>query len=70
MLSKQASNEITDLNGGKCRQELQREYERTTATPHADGKNNCGCNYEQRESDWAKTESKNQTGRSSNNRND
>ena len=55
MCSKQAANEITDLDGSKGRQQLQRHNDRVTATPNADGENDCGRQYEQHEGDCVKT---------------
>jgi transposase len=41
LCSDQAANEVTDLNGCKHRQQMQRNNARISATPNADSKNAC-----------------------------
>src|SRR6516165_923479 len=64
MCSKQAAKQITDLNGSKSRQHLQGNNQRTFTSPNANGANDRDRQRKQHESDHAKTQSENQSGRS------
>src|ERR1700751_1556330 len=61
MCGKQAAKQITDLDGSERRQHLDCNSNRTSTTPNANGKNACNRQHQQREGDWAKTQSKNQS---------